>query len=69
MTMWGSRPSEAQMRLAARAPDPGADERHAHEVGGDENQRADDPADDGRADHPQRLIGPHHRAREQRARG
>ena len=64
------------MRLAAeRGPDEvdheradtGADERHADEVGGHENQRADDPADDGRHDHPHRLIGPHDRAREQRA--
>ena len=49
MTMCGSRPSDSPDEVDDERANAGADEGHADEIGGDEDQRPDDPADDAAA--------------------
>ena len=57
------RPDEARDERA----DAGAEQRHADEVRRDQDQRADHAADQRRADHPERVLGAHRGAGEERA--
>jgi len=47
--------------------DAGAEQRHACEIGHQQDQRPDHAAGNPGQDHPQRLLGAHERARHQRA--